>query len=68
MRFIHPHAHNRHGYEIDMLNGPVLPKLLTFAIPLILSSVLQLTFNAAGTTSARHACTYWFSSISVTFN
>ena len=31
-------------------------------------SLLQLTFNAAGTTSARHACTYWFSSISVTFN
>lgn len=47
MRFIHPHAHNRRGYEIDMLNGPVMPKLLTFAVPLILSSVLQLTFNAA---------------------
>ena len=47
MRFIHPHAHTRRGYEIDMLNGPVMPKLLTFAVPLILSSVLQLTFNAA---------------------
>lgn len=34
-------------YEIDMLNGPVMPKLLLFAIPLILSSMLQLTFNAA---------------------
>ena len=34
-------------YEIDMLNGPVMPKLLTFALPLMLSSVLQLTFNAA---------------------
>ena len=33
--------------EIDMLNGPVMPKLLRFAIPLILSSMLQLTFNAA---------------------
>ena len=38
--------HNRH-YEIDMLNGPVMPKLLSFALPLMLSSVLQLTFNAA---------------------
>lgn len=37
---------HRH-YEIDMLNGPVMPKLLSFALPLMLSSVLQLTFNAA---------------------
>jgi len=35
------------SYEIDMLNGPIMPKLLQFAIPLILSSMLQLTFNAA---------------------
>ena len=34
-------------YEIDMLNGAVMPKLLSFALPLVLSSVLQLTFNAA---------------------
>ena len=34
-------------YDIDMLNGPVLPKLLSFALPLMLSSMLQLTFNAA---------------------
>ena len=38
--------HNRH-YEIDMLNGPVMPKLFSFALPLMLSSMLQLTFNAA---------------------
>ena len=37
---------DRH-YEIDMLNGPVLPRLLSFALPLMLSSMLQLTFNAA---------------------
>ena len=43
-----PHIHHhRRSYEIDMLNGPVMPKLLTFAVPLMLSSVLQLTFNAA---------------------
>lgn len=33
--------------RIDMTSGAILPKLLTFSIPLILSSVLQLLFNAA---------------------
>lgn len=32
---------------IDMVNGPILSKVLIFAIPLIVSSVLQLLFNAA---------------------
>ena len=44
---VHPHQSRRRAYEIDMLNGPVMPKLLAFSLPLILSSVLQLTFNAA---------------------
>ncbi len=35
------------NYELDMLNGPVLPKLLRLALPLMLSSILQLLFNAA---------------------
>ena len=30
-----------------MLNGSIMPKLLIFAYPLIITSVLQLTFNAA---------------------
>ena len=34
-------------YEIDMCSDPLLPKLLLFAIPLILSGILQLLFNAA---------------------
>ena len=34
-------------YEIDMCNGPLLGKILLFAIPLMLSSMLQLFFNAA---------------------
>ena len=34
-------------YGIDMLNGPVMPRLLSFALPLMLSGMLQLTFNAA---------------------
>ena len=33
-------------YEIDMCNGTIMDKLITFAIPLMLSSVLQLMFNA----------------------
>jgi len=33
--------------EIDMLNSPVLPSLLELTVPLVLSSVLQLLFNAA---------------------
>ena len=33
--------------EIDMTAGPILPKLLKLSLPLMLSSVLQLLFNAA---------------------
>lgn len=36
-------------YEIDMCNGPLLGKILLFALPLILSGNLQLLFNAADT-------------------
>ena len=35
------------GYQIDMLHGPLAGKLLLFAVPLMLSSLLQLLFNAA---------------------
>ena len=35
------------SYEMDMCNGPILKKMLLFAIPLMCSSVLQLLFNAA---------------------
>ena len=34
-------------HEMDMTTGSILPKLLLFAIPLMLSSILQLLFNAA---------------------
>lgn len=34
-------------YEMDMCSGPILGKLLMFAVPLMCSSVLQLLFNAA---------------------
>lgn len=34
-------------YEIDMVRGPVLGKMLRFSLPLMLSSILQILFNAA---------------------
>ncbi len=34
-------------YEIDMCNGPLLGKIMIFYIPLMLSGILQLLFNAA---------------------
>lgn len=34
-------------YEIDMCNGPLLSKILVYAVPLIASGILQLLFNAA---------------------
>lgn len=37
----------RHNYNIDMCHGPLAGKLLLFAVPLMLSSMLQLLFNAA---------------------
>ncbi len=33
-------------YEIDMCNGTIMDKLISFAIPLMLSGILQLMFNA----------------------
>ncbi len=37
----------RGSYEIDMTNGPLLGKIVRFSIPLALSGILQLLFNAA---------------------
>lgn len=34
-------------YEIDMTSGALLPKIIRFSIPLMLSSLLQLLYNAA---------------------
>ena len=34
-------------YEMDMCNGPIFQKMLLFSLPLMLSGILQLLFNAA---------------------
>ena len=41
------HKKIQKSYEMDMCNGPVFTKLIAFAVPLILSGLLQLLFNAA---------------------
>ena len=33
-------------YEIDMCNGTIMDKLVSFSLPLMLSGILQLMFNA----------------------
>ena len=38
---------SRHSYNIDMCSGPLAGKLLLFSLPLMMSSMLQLLFNAA---------------------
>ena len=37
----------RKHYEVDMLNGPLVRPILMFSIPLMLTGILQLLFNAA---------------------
>ena len=37
---------NKNKYEIDMCNGSIMDKLISFALPLMLSGLLQLMFNA----------------------
>ena len=36
----------RKSYEMDMTRGPLLRSILLFMLPLLLSGVLQLLFNA----------------------
>lgn len=33
-------------YEVDMINGPLLGKIIIYALPVMLSGILQITFNA----------------------
>ena len=33
-------------YEIDMVNGSIMDKLISFALPLMISGILQISFNA----------------------
>ena len=37
----------KHNYELDMTHGKLIPKVAAFAVPLMLTSILQLLYNAA---------------------
>ncbi len=41
------HSSMSRSYEIDMCSGHLIPKILLFSVPLMLSGILQLLFNAA---------------------
>ncbi len=41
------HHYTARRYEMDMTTGPILPKMLSFAGPLMLTGILQLLYNAA---------------------
>ena len=46
---------NQKRFELDMCSGPLLGKTLVFALPLMLSGILQLLFNAADMIVVGHA-------------
>ena len=37
----------KRSYELDMTHGRLMPRILTFAFPLMITSMLQLLYNAA---------------------
>ena len=37
---------SKNKFEIDMVNGSIMDKMISFALPLMLSGILQLLFNA----------------------
>ena len=47
---VHGFKHRGHPlYTIDMTEGPLLTTVLQYAVPMMLSGILQLVFNAADT-------------------
>lgn len=40
-------SEKKNKYEMDMCSGALLPKILLYSLPLMLSGILQLLFNAA---------------------
>ncbi len=46
---------SKNKYEIDMCNGTIMDKLISFSVPLMLSGILQLMFNAVDIIVGRFA-------------
>lgn len=44
---MHMRSSRTRNYEMDMCNGPLFTKLVVFAVPVMISGILQLLFNAA---------------------
>ena len=40
-------SRKKRSYELDMTHGKLIPKVMAFSVPLILTGVLQLLYNAA---------------------
>ena len=34
------------NYEMDMCTGPLVPKIIRYSLPLMLTGILQLLYNA----------------------
>ena len=47
-------GNSKRSYSIDMLNGPVAGKIVRFAVPIALASILQQMFNSADAAVAGH--------------
>ena len=47
-------------YEIDMCNGTIMDKLISFALPLMISGMLQLMFNAVDIYRKSGVSSSWF--------
>ena len=39
----------KRNHKVNMLSGPILPRVLEYAFPMMLTSILQLFYNAADT-------------------
>ena len=37
--------HRRHHYEMDMCSGTLLPKIIRFTLPLVLTGVLPVSYT-----------------------
>lgn len=49
-------SNNSRKYEMNMCEGPLASKIIIFAVPLMISSILQLLFNAVDTIVVGRYC------------
>ena len=54
--FPHFHFHKPKQPESDLTTGPFVPKIIKYTIPIILTSLLQLLFNATDLVVVGQTC------------